>query len=86
MQEVMEVAPRRKNLTATATIDKASKILGVLVAQASSSPTLKVADAAGTIMNTLSPVAGQFYPMPCMVRGDITVTIGGTVDCTVFYG
>lgn len=61
-------------------------LLGILVAQASSSPTLKVADTAGTIMNTITPVAGQFYPMPCQISGTLTATISGTVDCTIFYG
>ena len=82
----------RKNLTSTdnsivcPTGAGGLYLLGILVAQASATPTLKVADTAGTIMNTITPAAGQFYPMPCQLSGTLTVTISGTVDCTVFYG
>lgn len=61
-------------------------LLGVFVAQASSAPTLKLADTAGTIANTFTPLAGTFYPMPCQIKGTLTVTIANTVDCTIFYG
>jgi hypothetical protein len=85
MQEVFEVANRRKNLTATGTIQNATSFLGVFVSQASAVPTIKVADAGGNIINTLTPTAGQFYKCPCRVKGDLTVTISGTVDATVLY-
>ena len=61
-------------------------LLGIFVAQASATPTLKVADTGGTIANTFTPAAGTFYPMPCGIRGTLTVTISGTVDATIFYG
>lgn len=61
-------------------------LLGIFVAQASATPTLKVADTLGTIANTFTPAAGTFYPFPCQLGGTLTVTIGGTVDATIFYG
>lgn len=61
-------------------------LLGVFVSQASSAPTLKLADTAGTIANTFTPIAGTWYPLPCQLSGTLTVTIANTVDCTVFYG
>lgn len=85
MQEVVEVG-KRLNITATNTTLRGNKnLMGVFVSQASGSPTLKVADSAGTIMNTLTPEAGRYYPLPCETIGTITVTISGTVDATVFY-
>lgn len=85
MEEVIEVARMRKNLAATGSIVGASSVAGVFVSQASATPTLKVADGGGVIMNTLTPLAGTYYPFPCKVTGTVTVTISGTVDCTVFY-
>jgi len=82
----------RKNITATdATIIAPTGagglfLLGIFVAQASATPTLKLADTGGTIANTFTPAAGTFYPLPCQVSGTLTVTISGTVDATVFYG
>lgn len=76
----------RLNITATnATLNNVS-LMGVFVSQASATPTLKVADATGTIANTFTPVAGTFYRLPCKTNGALTVTIGGTVDATIFYG
>ncbi len=85
MQEVVEVG-KRLNITATnATLKGNKHLMGIFVSQASSNPTLKVADTAGTIANTFTPTAGLYYPLPCETIGTITVTIGGTVDATVFY-
>ncbi len=83
---------QRKNITSTdssiiaATGAGGLFLLGIFVAQASASPTLKVADTAGTIVNTFTPLPGQFYAMPCQIKGTLTVTIANTVDCTIFYG
>ena len=83
---------QRKNITSTdASIIAATGggglfLLGVFVSQASSTPTLKVADSGGTIANTFTPAAGTFYPFPCQISGTLTVTISGTVDATIFYG
>jgi hypothetical protein len=85
----------RKNITSTnATIIAPNgaiaagglALLGIFVSQASSTPTLKVADTAGTIANTFTPVAGTFYPLPCQISGTLTATLSGTVDATIFYG
>lgn len=82
----------RKNITATTVIkgdanrpDGAGLLMGVFVSQASATPTIKLADANGTIANTFTPIAGSYYPLPCRFVGDLTVTISGTVDATVFY-
>lgn len=83
---------QRLNITATnATIIAPTGggglfLLGIAVAQASATPTIKWADTAGTIYNTFTPVAGTFYPSPCQISGTLTVTISGTVDATIFFG
>jgi hypothetical protein len=82
-EEVFE-GDKRRNFTATTTVKGAGNLLGVLVAS-STAGTIKVADRTGTIMNTCSVVAGQFYPMPCRFVGDLTITVGGTLDASVFY-
>lgn len=74
------------NITATnATLTKGGKLLGIWVSSASSTPTIKVADTAGTIANTFTPAAATFYRLPFTFTGTLTVTIGGTVDCTICY-
>lgn len=86
---------QRKNITSTDATIKCPDgtiaagglfLLGIFVAQASATPTIKVADTAGTIANTFTPLAGTFYPLPCQLSGTLTVTISGTVDATIFYG
>lgn len=81
----------RKNITSTATIVAPTgaggiALLGVFVSQASSTPTLKIADTTGTIANTFTPVAGTFYPLPVTIQGTLTATLSGTVDATILYG
>jgi hypothetical protein len=87
MEEVIEVASNRRNLSATGTIAGAASLVGVLVGPFVAGATLKVADAAGTIINTFSPsFAGQFIQMPVRVKGDVTITIAvAALDCTVLY-
>ena len=79
----------KTNMTSTTTVTPVSGnnaiLVGIFVAQATSTPTLKVADSSATIANTFTPVAGTFYPMPCSLSGAVTVTISGTVDCTMFW-
>lgn len=79
-----------KNMTASAQVkDGAGRLLGIFVASASSTPTIKVwaqtSAAAPILVNTFTPVAGTFYPMPARFSAGLYVSIGGTVDCTVFY-
>lgn len=61
-------------------------LLGVFVSQASNTPTLAISDDFSPIMAQLTPVAGTFYRLPCVIDGQLAVAIGGTVDCTVFFG
>ena len=67
----------------------AGQLLGIFVASASSTPTLKVWDntsAATTVLvNTFTPLAGTFYPIPASFKTGCYVTVGGTVDCTVIW-
>ena len=79
-----------KNISASTLVRTgAGQLLGIFVASASSTPTIKVWDntsAATTILvNTFTPIAGTFYPMPGNFGAGLFVTIGGTVDCTVFW-
>lgn len=91
MSQPVHEGANRLNFTATTTITPTSgygvgnHLLGVFVAQASSTPTLKVADTVGNIANTFIPSQGTFYPMPCDFSGTLTITVGGTVDATVFW-
>ncbi len=73
------------NFTATTSQLKDGNLSGIFVSQASGSPTLRVVAGNGTIANTFTPVAGVFYPMPGVYRGGLTVTVGGTVDATIYY-
>lgn len=85
MEQVIECG-KRLNITATnATLVGNKKLIGIFVASASGSPTIKVADTAGTIVNTFTPVAATFYRIPCESSGTLTITIGATVDMTLFY-
>ncbi len=85
MQPVTE-SQNYKNLTSTTTVTtNPGGILGIFVASASGSPTIKVQDGSTTIVNTFTPVAATFYPMPARFTTSLVVTIGATVDCTVFW-
>jgi len=79
-----------KNLSASALVRTgAGNLLGIFVASASSTPTLKVWDntsaATTIIVNTFTPSAGTFYPIPAAFTNGLYVTISGTVDCTVMW-
>lgn len=74
------------NLSATGIVSQVSGALtGIFVASSSSTPTIKVTDGNRTLVNTFTPLAGSFYPMPAIFSGPLTVVISGTVDCTVFW-
>lgn len=86
MQPVTE-SQNYKNITATTTVYTGSGgLLGIFVASASSTPTIKVQDGSSTLVNTFTPIASTFYPMPGRFGTSLVVTISGTVDCTVFWG
>ena len=79
-----------KNLSASAQVKDGTGVLaGIFVASASATPTIKVwaqtTAAVPILVNTFTPVAGTFYPMPARFSAGLYVTIGGTVDCTVFF-
>lgn len=60
-------------------------LLGVFVSTVSGG-TLAVADDSGPILAAITPVAGTFYRLPCVIDGTLAVTISASVNCTVFYG
>lgn len=88
-EPVFEVGNYR-NLTASAKVkDGFGKLMGIFVASASATPTIKVWDntaASGdVIVNTFTPIAGTFYPIPVYFDTGLFITISGTVDCTVVF-
>lgn len=79
-----------KNLTASALVNTGPcQLAGIFVASASATPTIKVWDSltavAPVLVNTFTPVAATWYPMPFACSTGLFVTISGTVDCTVAY-
>jgi len=75
-----------KNITATTTVFTGiGGLLGIFVSSASSTPTIKVQDGSTTIVNTFTPTAATFYPIPAKFATSLVVTISGTVDCCVFW-
>ncbi len=66
-----------------------ANLLGIFVSSASATPTIKVWDstaASGTVcVDTFTPIAGSFYPMPASCVNGIYVTVSGSVSCTVFF-
>ena len=79
-----------KNLTATGQLYTGTcGILGIFVASASSTPAIQVLDgtaaASVTCVNTFTPVAATYYPMPARMSAGLRIVISGTVDCTVFW-
>jgi len=74
------------NLSTTTTVQTGpGGLLGIFVASASGAPTLKVQDGSGTLVNTFTPTAATFYPMPGRFASSLVVVVGDTVDCTVFW-
>mgnify|MGYP003704934785 CR=1 FL=1 len=68
----------------------AKKMLGIFVSAASSTPTITVYDSATTtttakVVDTFTPVAATFYPIPAATGAGIYVVIGGTVSATIIY-
>ncbi len=63
----------------------AGVLQGIFVASASATPTVAVKDGATTIVNTFTPTAGTFVWLPATFATSLVVTLGGTVDCTIFW-
>lgn len=61
-------------------------LLGIFVASASATPTIKVwnslSASGAVIVNTFTPIAGTFYPLPFSFDVGCFIEIGGTVDAT----
>ncbi len=75
-----------KNITSTTTVYPGSGImLGIFVSSCSGSPTIKVSDGANTIVDTFIPSAATWYAIPAQYSTSLIVTIGGTVNCCVFW-
>ncbi len=75
------------NITSTSTLYTGDgNILGIFVASASGSPTIKISDGTTTIVNTFTPVAATWYTLPFRFKTSLVITIGATVDCTVSWG
>jgi hypothetical protein len=78
-----------KNISASTLIRTGrGRLLGIFVASTTSG-TIKVWDntsAAGTvIVNTFTPQAATFYPIPAELITGCYVTLANTIDCTVFF-
>lgn len=80
-----------KQITASGNVCANDGILGgIFVSAASATPTITVYDdpATGTstkIVDTFTPVAGTWYPLPFAFSKGINVVISGTVSATVGY-
>jgi len=90
MSNLVTEAGTPVNISASALIASGSgQILGIFVASASSTPTIKVwgqvSANAPVIVNTFIPVAATYYKIPAAFTKGLFVTISGTVDCTVFW-
>lgn len=74
-----------KNFTSTTTLSVANiKLLGIFVASTSGG-TLKISDGTTTVVNTFTPAAATFYPLPAICGTSLVITVGGTLDATAFY-
>lgn len=64
-------------------------LIGVFVASATSTPTIKLWDntagSGAVLVNTFTPSAGAWYPTPFHFLTGLYITISGTVDCTLSF-
>lgn len=63
-------------------------MLGIFVSAASATPTITIYDDAATgtttkLVDTFTPVAGTWYPLPFAFANGLNVVLGGTVSATV---
>lgn len=85
-ERVIETADSYRNITGTTTIKgDRLQVVGLLVAS-SAAGTIKITDGDGaTVVNTMSVAAATYYKIPVKLKGDVTITVGGTLDATLFY-
>lgn len=80
-----------KQLSATANVRATQGgLVGIFVSAASATPTITVYDDAATgtstkIVDTFTPAASTWYPLPIGVANGIYVVISGTVSATVVH-
>ena len=74
-----------KNITATTTVYTGTGGLAGIFVSSASTGTIKVSDGATTMVNTFTATAGTYYQLPGRFNTSLVVTIGGTVDCAVFW-
>lgn len=93
MQTVIEsVNPARIAAANNLIVTGAAGLMGIFVSQAATVPTITVYDGvsaaapATILVNTFTPIAGNFYPMPFFVGRGIFIVLGGAVDATVAWG
>lgn len=65
-------------------------LAGIFVSIATTNPSITIYDdpASGTttkIVDTFTPNADTFYPLPANYRTGCNVVLAGTVSCTVFF-
>jgi hypothetical protein len=89
MTEKVIEACETVNISASAAVATGpGSMLGIFVASASATPTIKVwgnnAASGNIIVNTFTPAAGTFYPIPAKFAAGCYISIGGTVDLTAF--
>lgn len=91
MPQVVVQSAGYKQVSASGNVWSQSAALeGIFVSAASATPTITVYDdsATGTttkIVDTFTPVAGTWYPLPFYALKGINVVLGGTVSCTVGF-
>lgn len=78
-----------KQISASGNVKSGSGgMLGIFVSAASGTPTITIYDDAGTgttskLVDTFTPVAGTWYPLPFGFSAGLNVVLGGTVSATV---
>lgn len=81
-----------RQISASTNVKPTSGVLGgIFVSSASNTPQITVYDSATTttttkIVDTFTPVAATYYPLPFGFSSGCYVVISGTVSCTVGVG
>lgn len=84
MQPVSE-CQNPKNFTGTTTVfTGACGLLGIFISSTTAG-TLRVSDGATTLVNTFTPAAATWYPLPAKCVTSLIITVGGTLDACAFW-